>query len=414
MWHFFARRVGVLLLISMMASPVCAENCEKAARLNDEAQSLLDSKPSQALVTMREAVALCSKSASLQHNYGVALSIAGQGREAEAAFEEALKLKPDYAKAMASLAALLYEQGGEREYQKAVLLIRKAALTDPQNRQIRAISDQIAASVDAPSQTAALNRDAIAVIIGNKTYRNGTIPAVEYADRDATIMKKYLVDVFGFRDDNVLLMRDANYTDLLKMFGDAEDHKGRLYNLVREHKSDVFIFYSGHGAPDTNTHRAYIAPVDLDPYAVKHSAYSLDLLYENLAKLSKEKAPKSLTVVIDACFSGSSERGMIIKNASPISIEVSNPVLALRDATIFTSSQGNQISSWYPAQRHGLFTYFFLKSIKDAAEKGVQITTGEIANRLGGPDGVNDVALRLYSRQQQPQIIGNRNSVLLQ
>ncbi len=107
------------------------------------------------------------------------------------------------------------------------------------------------------------------------------------------------------------------------------------------------------------------------------NGYSLDLFYENLAKLEA----KSITVVIDACFSGGTSPGeMLIESASPIGIEVDNPAVARGNTVIMTSSKGDQISSWYDQKKHGLFTYFFLKAIGGSADinEDKQVTFQEI------------------------------------
>lgn len=68
-------------------------------------------------------------------------------------------------------------------------------------------------------------------------------------------------------------------------------------------RSDVFVFYSGHGAPNTET--GYLMPVDADPTALAISGYPLGTLYDNLAQLEA----RSVNVAIDACFSGATGAG---------------------------------------------------------------------------------------------------------
>jgi len=401
------------VLILTLVHPVFAEDCDRANRLTEQAKPYLETHPSLAEQKLHEAIAYCEKSAALHYNLGVVLMQQSKNREAIVELEEALRLRPSYAKAMNDLASVLYLREEKNDYERALQLAKKAVNLDPPNRKFRETYEMINAFVDVPPVTAANNANAIAVVIGNRNYKDPSVPAVDFAERDAETMKRYLVDALGFREGNIMFYQDAKYTDLLKLFGDSSDHKGLLYNRTRQGLSDVFIFYSGHGAPDTNTQKAYLAPSDVDPSAVKHTSYSLDVFYENLAKLNAEKKPKSLTLVIDACFSGASGGGMIIGNASPIYLLVTTPNLKLKDAAIFTSSQGNQISSWYPEQKHGLFTYLFLKAIKETLAEGKPLTTGEIEQRLLGPDGVNDNALRLYSREQVPQITGSKSIVLV-
>jgi tetratricopeptide (TPR) repeat protein len=404
--------LSVLLLSLSTVPALYADDCHRAGQLVGEAQQYAETSLSTAEKLLREAVDLCDKSASIHYNLGGVYYASGNFGKAQAEFEEALRLKPDHANAMSSLAALLFNKK-EREYARALKFARGALALEPDNRFIREASELIEGYVDSPIVTSASNADAVAVVIGNRSYSAAGIPSVEYAAHDAETIKKYLIDTLGFREKNIIFRKDARYTDMLTVFGDNRDHKGLLYNFAKHGKSDIFIFYSGHGAPDTDSKKAFIAPVDLNPAAIRHTSYPLDLLYENIAKLATEKKTRSITIVLDACFSGASERGMIIKNASPLVMEVAQPALTIRNAAIITSSRGDQISSWYPEQKHGLFTYHFLKALRDITASDEAMTVARIEQKLTGSEGVNDNALRLHSREQMPQVFGVRSIVLV-
>jgi len=271
----------------------------------------------------------------------------------------------------------------------------------------------LSVDVDIAPKTGLVKPDAVAVVIGNKDYENPLVPRVDYAVRDASVMRQYLVDTMGFAPQNVIYLQNASQTDFLKVFGNKEDHRGELYSRIRKGKSDLFIFYSGHGAPDSNTGRVYLLPTGADPGAIKFTGYSLDLLYDNLTKTGKEKEIKSLAVVFDACFSGMSNDGAVISEASSIGIRPKLPLFSLPNAAVITSSAGGQISSWYKEKRHGLFTYFFLKSVKDTVESGKPLTLEGVKASLLDVDSVNDYAYRLYKREQVPEVAGNLSIVLI-
>jgi hypothetical protein len=245
--------------------------------------------------------------------------------------------------------------------------------------------------------------DAIAVVIGNAKYRKPSVPSVEYASRDAMLVKEYLIRMFGYREGNILFVENATQADFNSIFGTAANAKGKLNNYVKAGKSDVFVYYSGHGAPNPESKEGYFVPVDCDPALVSLNGYSLKTFYDNLSKLKY----KSLTVVIDACFSGSSEKGMLLKNISPVFVEVEDPVLTLKEAVVMTSAAGNQVSSWYPEKGHSLFTYYFLKGIRGDADKAKDktISTGELKEYL--EENVSYMARRLSNREQTPQVYGN-------
>ena len=246
------------------------------------------------------------------------------------------------------------------------------------------------------------NKDAIAVVIGNKEYKKKEIPFVEYAINDASLMKEYLINTLGYSPDNILYYENATQSDLYSLFGSKDNYKGKLYNYVKESKSDVFIYYSGHGAPDIESRQGYFVPVDCDPSLVALNGYSLNTFYENLSKIKY----KSLTVVIDACFSGLSEKGSLLKNVSPIYVSVENPVISNENTIVFTSTGGDQVSSWYPEKKHSLFTYYFLKGLKGEAnlDNNDVLNVGELKNYL--IDNVPYMSRRLNNREQTPLIIG--------
>ncbi len=253
------------------------------------------------------------------------------------------------------------------------------------------------------------NEDAIAVVIGNKDYSNRDVPSVDYALSDARTMKQYLIKTFGFKEENILYVENATQGNFNSLFGTESNYKGRLYDLVKPDESDVFIYYSGHGAPDLESNQGYFVPVDCDPAAVALNGYSTDVFYKNLSQLPY----KSLTVVLDACFSGASERGMLIRNASPIFINAETSVLNDERSAVFSSSEGDQISSWYPEKYHSLFTYYFLKGLKgEADENGDEmITLQEMSSYIKG--NVNPMARRLHRRDQNPQINGEGEKVIV-
>jgi tetratricopeptide (TPR) repeat protein len=258
-----------------------------------------------------------------------------------------------------------------------------------------------------PKSTSQERRNAVAVVIGNRNYKDKDIPSVNYAIEDAKLVKEYLIRTFGYREGNIIFEADATKGTFENIFGTATDYKGRLYEYVQPGKSDVFVYYSGHGAPSLETRKGYILPVDGDPNNIAISGYPLDLLYKNLATLPA----RSLMVVTDACFSGAP----IFKKASPVGIIVENPLAAVKNATIINSSSGTELSSWYPEKGHGLFTYYFLLGLSGKADvegKG-KITLGDLTSYLN--ENVPYTTRKLYQgRKQTPTFtINNPDEILV-
>lgn len=246
------------------------------------------------------------------------------------------------------------------------------------------------------------NSEAIAVVMGIRNYQSPGVPNVEYAKRDAKIMREYLVNTLGFKRENIL---PRNPDQMLTLGRMKTLIQNKLPDYVRD-SSDVFVFYSGHGAPDTESNAGYLVPADADPnYVSNANAYSLDQFYQDLASLENIG---SLTVVMDACFSGRAGGGQnLIRQASNLTLSIENPLLKQDQATAFLASEKDQLANWYPQMKHGMFTYFFLKGLRGEADlDGNQtVTVKEMEQYLtDDQNGVPYWSRREFSRPQNPQV----------
>ncbi|MFQ5822533.1 MAG: caspase domain-containing protein [bacterium] len=257
-------------------------------------------------------------------------------------------------------------------------------------------------------QTKMVNKDAIAVVIGNCNYQK--TKEVKFAINDARAIRNYLIKTLGFKDGNIFFVENATQSDFRTYFGISGNHKGKLFNAVKKNKSDVFVFYSGHGAPGLKNQKGYFVPVECDPQYVEFGGYSLDTFYENISKIPA----KSTTVVLDACFSGAT----VFENISPIVIKIEIPVMTLSNGVVLSSSSGNQVSSWYNEKKHSMFTYFFLKAIQNKNadfNKDEQVTFAEIYQYISDEsEGVPYYARRIHGVEQNPTIEGkNKDRVFV-
>jgi hypothetical protein len=247
------------------------------------------------------------------------------------------------------------------------------------------------------------NPDAFAVVIGNRDYKHAD--EVKYALNDAEAIKEYLVHVLGYKEGNIFYLEDATKSDFDIYFGTKDNPEGKLFNHIKPGVSDVFIYYSGHGAPGLNDNKGYFVPVDCDPQYVQQSGYSLDLFYNNISKLNA----KSVTIITDACFSGT-----ISKNVSPVAITISNPIAVANNCVVLSSCTGTQVSSWYNDKQHGMFTYFFLKALQDKAKsdknKDGKLSFEEIYEYVSNKtEGVPYYSRSINGVDQTPTIQGNGN-----
>jgi formylglycine-generating enzyme required for sulfatase activity len=257
-----------------------------------------------------------------------------------------------------------------------------------------------------PPAHATQNRDAIAVIIGNKAYQHQDVPAVDFAHNDAEAMKRFVIDVLGYRERNVIDLRDATQAQLTSTFGNHSSHEGKLWSYVKEGKSDVTVFYSGHGVPGLKDQRGYLLPVDADPATVDLNGYPVDVLYENLAKLPA----KSVTVYLDACFSGQTPKGALVRATSGLLVEPRPPKASTR-VVVLTAARGDQVASWDEEAKQGLFTRYLLEALRGAADGAEYgdgdgtVSVGEVKRYLD--EEMSYAAKRRYRRTQTATVTGD-------
>lgn len=258
----------------------------------------------------------------------------------------------------------------------------------------------------AGAATASANELGVAVIVGNKEYADDRVPEVSYAHNDAEAFKRFVTDTLGFDSDNVIDLRDATKSQLETAFGVKGNAEGLLWRYIDPSGgSDVVVFYSGHGVPGKGG-RGYLLPVDSNPDTAELNGYPIDLLYENLGGL----ATRSTTVFLDACFSGGSPRGMLIRSASPVYVEAD--ITGGAGLTVLTAASGAQLASWDEKARHGLFTEHLLNGLYGAADADGdgQVTAREAKLHLDRT--MTRAARREFGRLQDAGLHGDESAVL--
>jgi len=239
-----------------------------------------------------------------------------------------------------------------------------------------------------PSFKAGQNKNAYAIVIGVEKYRQ-KLPKADYADNDARIMAEYLTKVMGYPEENIVMLINDHAAK-----SDFEKYLGKWLPNNVEKDSSVFIYYSGHGAPNPNTGDAYLVPYDGDPSFIEETGYPLKRLYAKLDKLPA----KEIIVVLDSCFSGAGGRSVLAKGARPLVMNMDKQVSHSNRIAILSASSGSQISSTHEKEGHGLFTYFLLKGIKEGNAE-----IGTLYNYL--KPQVERIARKTYNNEQTPGLI---------
>lgn len=252
-----------------------------------------------------------------------------------------------------------------------------------------------------PAIKVKVQKNHYAIVIGIEKYRE-KLPKAEFADRDAKLMGEYLTKVLGYPEENVVIRvnEKAAKADLEKYF------ESWLPNNA-EKDSTVFVYYSGHGAPNAKTGEAYLVPYDGDPTFVDNTGYSLKRLYERLDKLPA----KEVIVMLDSCFSGQGGRSVLAKGTKPMVLSMENSMAATGKAIVLAASGGDQISTAYEEKGHGLLTYFFLKGLQgdgDTNKDGV-IEMEELY--LYVKPQVQRIARKQYNTEQTPQLLATQETI---
>ena len=254
------------------------------------------------------------------------------------------------------------------------------------------------------------NPHGVAVVIGNRAYTDERVPEVVYAHRDAEAFERYVLDVLGFDPGNVIVLRDATQGEMESAFGNERSHQGKVWRYLHpRHGSDVVVFYSGHGVPGLEDRRGYLLPTDADPDSAEINGYPLDVLYENLGKL---EAAKSVQVFLDACFSGDSDRGMLVRSASPVYVQASLPEASGDKLTVLAAASGKEVASWDEEAGHGLFTHHLLDALYGGGDGDGdgRVTALEAKEYLD--DTMTLAARRAFGRHQTASLNGVSGAVL--
>jgi len=245
----------------------------------------------------------------------------------------------------------------------------------------------------------------IAVIVGNANY-GPDIPDIAYAGRDADAIKAWLIGVQGFKADNIIDIRDATKAQMEATFGSATNPRGRLWRYADPADGgSVFVYYSGHGVPGIADRKRYLLPVDTEPDFADVSGYPVSQLLENL------KDYRIATVILDACFSGSSAGGTLFPSSSGIQIMAKDESPS-GSLTVLTAAGPGQLASWDHRSQHGLFTEYFLRGVYGEADLDLdgQIRVGEVKSFMDA--NMTKVARRTYGREQDASLLGQEDRIL--
>lgn len=190
------------------------------------------------------------------------------------------------------------------------------------------------------------------VIIANENYQKEV--KVQYAANDGKVFREYCEKTLGVPSENIHFAQDASFGNMRSEIKWISDVASAFAGQAK-----IIFYYAGHGMPNEADKTAYLLPVDGFSSDFE-TAIRLDDLYNRLAA----NPSQSITVFLDACFSGSARDDGMLANARGIKIKPKTDLIK-GNTIVFSAATGDETAYPYKVKQHGLFTYFLLKKIQE-------------------------------------------------
>ena len=225
---------------------------------------------------------------------------------------------------------------------------------------------------------------------------------------DAAAFMQFLVDVGQFSPANVVDLADPTPVELLKVFGNGGEHKGRLQEFVSGASGEerrVVVYYAGQRTPSAHERTTRTSPEMRLPAYVRDvwlggrllappetglpdagQAHPLDRLYKSIDALPV----KSVTVFVDACPSVD-ESGEIAATEPQLGPPPADlPGAADGTITAIVAACGSTLTKWRAGiwqprgQPVGPFAYHLLTGLYGAADddRSGSVTADEVRRYL--------------------------------
>jgi len=213
------------------------------------------------------------------------------------------------------------------------------------------------------------SRDRAALIIGLEQY--AAAPPADYASRDAQMFADYAREKLGIAPGNIKVLTDTEATrsGLLRAL------KVWLLQAVQPDKTDLYVFYAGHGMASDDGESAYIVPYGADTFLLEDTAISRERFYEEIGAAK----PRTATFFFDNCYAGTTRSEERLLAQRPLSIKVQESPVP-DNYLVFTAGESNQTAGVLDEVKHGRFSYFVFKGLEgeaDANQDG-KISAGEL------------------------------------
>ena len=275
---------------------------------------------------------------------------------------------------------------------KKIETLRSSILKDRASEKLDAQSTKIIGKV----------RDAVAIVIGVQNYKN--LPYASYASNDANQFTQHAVRYLGVKPENVKLLTDsnANRAEILLAF------KYWLPAHINAGKTDVFIYFSGHGLSQEQVKQRYLLPFDVNTDLLEETAIN----QKNLFKQISQAGAKSVVVFLDTCFSGSSRVGQtLVQNQRAVNLKLNADALPA-GLSVLSAASNQQIAYGDDSLQHGVFTFFLLKGIsgEPLGQQTRPMNLGQLAEYV--TQKTRQFSLN-NNKQQDPKFLGDQQQLVV-
>lgn len=212
-------------------------------------------------------------------------------------------------------------------------------------------------------ETTKIAEKTFALIIANEEYQD--VASVPNAINDGTIFAEYCRKTLGLPETNIHLVKNATLNNIKR-----ELNIFRQIMNTYKNEAKLIVYYAGHGIPDETTKSAYILPIDGYGSDIS-TCFSLGDMYNTLG----EYPASQVIVILDACFSGTQRGENMLYSARGVALKAKKGI-PTGNVVVLSAAQGDETAYPYSEQKHGLFTYYLLKKLKET--KG-ECSLGELS-----------------------------------
>jgi len=244
------------------------------------------------------------------------------------------------------------------------------------------------------------NPNALALVIGVANYEKTSANAL-YADKDAQQFYDYATMKLGISPSNIKELVN-NKADRVEI---ALAVKDWIQRSTKQGKSDIYVFFAGHGLATGDGKDMFLLPYDGLPRLLQDSAIKRDQLFADIQQAN----PRSVTVFLDTCYSGTTRGTDMLIASRPIFIPTKEQSIP-SNFTVFSAAAGDQTSKPLEEAKHGMFSYFLMKGMEGDADTNSdnKITARELHTY------VEQNVVQQSSGSQTPELQGDKDRVLVQ